>query len=244
MSFAKDFLSASFPVSHQDKMKAAAEQMRSEGVELFRARSNTTVFALKYDAGLIMAGDRRISDGWMGIVSDYDNKIDPLTKFSAMATAGYCNVGMFLIENMQSICITFNALYEKILSPEGQANFLRALLEIWWFFSVANWYWAVGLPVLGCYDVKKDKPRIFSFDADGYFFEAAFLAGAGCGFEKVEGLLKNSWSRGINKDDAIALAMRAMSHSRDGANSASTPRMPISATISAAEKSRVAVPPA
>ncbi len=43
---------------------------------------------------------------------------------------------------------------------------------------------------------------------------------------------------------APASAMRATSHSRDGANSAFVPSAPISATISAAEKSRVAVPPA
>jgi len=214
--FAKTFLDSRFKRLGAEKLgiKGFSEQLKNCDRERFnRIHSNTTVFALKFNNGVLIAGDRRMSGGYLDIVSDDDNKVKQLTEYSAMASAGFCNIISFLEINMATACLDFKKLYGQDLSPDGQANFLRNLLEPWWFMSVYTWYWAVGIPILATYDTDLEMPRIFVFDDSGFNYEPEFFGGTGCGFEAIGGLVTDHWRFEMNEDLALVIATKAMLHS-------------------------------
>lgn len=208
---ADQFFKSNFSVTGEEKMRVAAERLRGQPTQMPNGiRSNTTVFTIVYDGGVIIAGDRRTADGYLGIASDISTKVVQLSSFSALASAGYCNVISYLEDNMAAACRNFSEAYGRQLSPDGQAEYLKKLLESWWFFFVSTWYWTIGVPILATYDIKFNKPRIFTFDYDGYFYEPPFFAGTGCGFDSVKGLIINEWRKDIKEEQIIKLAVRAM----------------------------------
>ncbi len=214
--FAEKFIESRFKHLGAEELgiRGFSDQLKNCDREKFnRMHSNTTVFALKFKNGVLIAGDRRMSDGFLGIVSDDTLKVKELAKYSAMACAGFCNIISFLETNMTTACSTFKSLYGQDLSPDGQANFLRNLLEPWWFMSVYTWYWAVGIPILATYDMSLGMPRIFVFDDSGFNYEPEFFGGAGCGFEAIRGLVVDHWRLDMNEDFALMIAMKAMLHS-------------------------------
>ncbi|OGN04457.1 MAG: hypothetical protein A2831_02775 [Candidatus Yanofskybacteria bacterium RIFCSPHIGHO2_01_FULL_44_17] len=173
-------------------------------------RSNTTVFALTYGGGVLIAGDRRTSGGYFEIVSDSTVKVQQVSDYSAFAAAGFCNIISDLEDGLISMCRSFAELYGNELSPDGQANFLKSLLEPWWFMSVYTWYWAVGIPIIAAYDKVLEKPRIFVFDESGYYYEPEFFGGTGCGFDAIRGLVVDLWRPDMSEEMAVLIAMKAM----------------------------------
>lgn len=224
--FADKFIDSRFKPLGTEKLPAMVEQLKNYDREKFsRIHSNTTVFALKYDNGVLIAGDRRTSDGNLGIVSDDTQKIKQLTKHSAMAAAGFCNIISFLEDNMATVCSNFKTLYKQDLSPDGQANFLKNLLEPWWFMSVYSWYWVVGIPILAAYDLTLGLPRIFVFDDTGFNYESKLFDGTGCGYEAIKGLIMDHWRFDMGESHAIMIAMKAMLHSGVASHGVSDARL-------------------
>jgi|SRR3989344_1010542 len=173
-------------------------------------RSNTTVFALAYGGGVLIAGDRRTSGGYFDIVSDNTIKVHQISDYSAFAAAGSCNVISDLEDSLISMSASFENLYGSELSPDGQANFLKKLLEPWWFMSIYTYYWNIGIPIIAAYDREIEKPRIFVFDETGFYYEPEFFGGTGCGFDAIKGLVVDLWRPGMSEDMAILIALKAM----------------------------------
>jgi len=216
MELAREFFGSNFPIIGKERLDNIISGLKNLPDTLTQGtgiRSNTTVFAIKYENGVVVAGDRRMADGWYGIMSDSVVKVHQISNFSAIACAGYCNVISFLEENMTSICMAFQERYGRELSIDGQANYLKSLLEGWWFTFLAYRYWDIGVPVLAAFDQIPDRPRIFSFDADGFYFESEFTAGTGCGWNSVKNVIADRRCEVKTNDDAIELAVRAMIHS-------------------------------
>jgi len=105
---------------------------------------------------------------------------------------------------------SFENLYGSELSPDGQANFLKKLLEPWWFMSIYTYYWNIGIPIIAAYDREIEKPRIFVFDETGFYYEPEFFGGTGCGFDAIKGLVVDLWRPGMSEDMAILIALKAM----------------------------------
>lgn len=173
-------------------------------------RSNTTIFTFKYNEGAILAGDRRMSGGFFDISSDTETKLLVLTPFSAAAFCGFCSVIKYLRENMETACAQLFNLYGIRISPAGQAHYMERLLEDWFMWVVLTNYWAISRPILTAYDTEEERSRIFSFDEDGFSFEPKVVAGAGCGFECVHGLILDRWRPDLGRSAGIDLAIRAM----------------------------------
>lgn len=212
--FAKLFLDRKFPVLGNDMMRQVVSNLKGVNPGQVKGiKSNTTIFAIIYDKGVLIAGDRRTSDSYFGIASDASTKVVKLTKFSSMACAGYCSVISFLENNMLGTCSGWEAAFGKVLSPDGQAVYLKNLLLPWWFLFLQTWHWMPAIPVLVAYDVDFKKPRIFLFEEDGYFMEPQFFAGTGCGFDVIRALVIDGWRKEITEEETVRLAVKAMIHS-------------------------------
>ena len=216
-SRAREFVNSISPVIGRELMANFTNKLSQIG-ETARNKlpqSATTVFTFKYNGGVIIAGDRRMVGGWYSLESDREIKVKQLSPHIALACSGYCSVIRYIEDNMETISSTFIQRFEKELSPDGAANYLRYLLEEWFFALLWLGYWAIGAPILATYDIGPDKPRIFEFSEDGFFHEPQFVAGTGCGYSAVKHIIADECMRkgNMNENDAINLAMRAMFHS-------------------------------
>jgi len=219
MTFAEQFLKSRFSATSSKKalglLKGFGGQrlpkLTSDQIRV--AKSNTTVFAFCFDGGAIITGDRRMVEG-LDLWSDMVVKIMKLSKFSALAFAGSCHTIQHIEEDIEGICESFNRRYGKELSPEGQANLLRSLLEPWWYLFVFFDYCGLSVPILAAFDEFQNKPRLFRFDETGFYIEQTDppLVGTGCGFDAVRGLLIEKLQRRetINYETALDLSVRAM----------------------------------
>ena len=175
--------------------------------------SNTTILSLLCDDAVVTAADRRISGGFLGIVSDKTIKIHKLTNFSNVALSGVCSTIYEILKSMQNINSTWESHYGKELSPDGQVNYLSGVLQDWFFTSLMIGEWLIGVPVMAAYDVVYGRPRIFEFAYDGYFREVEDFAGEGCGWEAISGLMKDNWKQGMGLNEGIELAVRGIARS-------------------------------
>lgn len=210
-------------ISEEDITKAIATAKNFPGIisslqshpqgGLKKLESNTTVFAIKYKTGVLVAGDRRTSDGYYDIYSDETIKIDQVTDFSAVACCGSCGVTDQLVKSLQNLCSTWEAEYNKMLSPDSQRNYLSDFLKRYWSYFIWTGYFDIGLPVLAAYDMVQNRPRIFSFDATGFAIEEKKAVGDGCGYNCVKNLILYRWNKNLNEQAATSIACLAMLYS-------------------------------
>ena len=216
--FVDKFISSRFNFSRSEKSKIILDQFQASKENFERIiqksrKSSTTVFAIKYKDGVVIAGDRRTSDGYFGVASDTTVKVRQLSKFSAMASSGFCNVIEETDRQMKQELKSFLDLYGKEVSPDGQARYLSTILDQWWFLMLMGIPYGIGAPILAAYDVFFETPRIFWFDVDGYFMEVPFFGGTGCGFSVIQNLVIDRWKENMTRSQTVDLAIRAMIHS-------------------------------
>lgn len=175
------------------------------------APHGTTIVAVAYRGGVLLAGDRR---GTMGnlLASRDMEKVFITDTYSAAGFAG--TVGM-AIEMIRLFAVELEH-YEKIegvgLTFEGKANKLSKMVRD--NLPAALQDMAV-VPVLVGYDLSATDPekvgRIFSYDVVGGRSEERFgytAAGSGSLFAKSS--LKKTYSRGIDEGQALRITVESL----------------------------------
>jgi proteasome beta subunit len=66
------------------------------------------------------------------------------------------------------------------------------------------------VPLFAGYDPRRDRGRVFSFDAAGGKYEEADFQANGSGGVHARNWIKASWAEGLAPDDAISLAVRSL----------------------------------
>lgn len=215
MDFVEDFIQSHFP--HPKSIKnspTVAHLSHNEFSQRLAKRiedinSSTTIIAINYDKGVIIAADKRISSG-LDIVSDNSCKIIPLTDHSAVAFTGSVYTIRGMTRQIVGACSSFARFYEK-LSLDGQANFISSVVGYNWeeMQILGNWY-SVGIPLFVGYDTLENIPRIFDYSLSGIVSEKNSVAGNGCGWSTIKGLLEDKWHAKIKLNAAIKLAVTGL----------------------------------
>jgi proteasome beta subunit len=166
----------------------------------------TTVLALVFDHGVVVAGDRRATSG--NIISKRDmRKVFEADGWSAIAIAGAAGPAIELAK----VFATELEFYEKVnrtpLSLEGKANRLSAMVRDNLPMAMQG---LVVVPLFAGYDPKQHKARIYEFDAAGGRFEERRFATNGSGGRDARGSLKARYHDGLNLDDAVDTAIEAL----------------------------------
>jgi proteasome beta subunit len=166
----------------------------------------TTVVAIRYDAGVVMAGDRRATAGF-SIASRRIEKVFPADDHSGVAFAGAAGPGMDLVRLFQTQLEHYEKIEGERLSLEGKANQLAVLVRANLPAAMQGF---VVVPLFAGYDERRGIGRVFSYDAtDGKYEEADFQTN-GSGGVHAKNWIKSGWREGITADEAIALALRAL----------------------------------
>ena len=123
----------------------------------------TTIVALSFDGGIVMAGDRRATAGSM-IASRHIEKVFPADEYSAIGIAGTAGLALELVRLFQLELEHYEKIEGSLLSLDGKANRLATMVR--GSLGLAMQGLAV-VPLFGGYDLQREVGRIFSFDVTG-----------------------------------------------------------------------------
>jgi proteasome beta subunit len=171
----------------------------------------TTVVALRYADGVIMAGDRRSTAG--SVIAQRDiEKVFRSDDFSCVGISGVAGIGLELARLFQLELEHYEKIEGRPLSLEGKANrlasFVRGNLG-------AAMQGLVVVPLFAGYDEETGKGRIFSYDVAGGRYEERRFYGIGSGSVFARGSLKKLYTEGMPTRDAITVCLQALYDAAD-----------------------------
>ncbi len=166
----------------------------------------TTIVAVQFPGGVVMAGDRRATVGSM-IASRQMEKVFPADESSAIGIAGTAGLAIELVRLFQLELEHYEKIEGEPLSFDGKANRLGSMLR-------GNLPMAMqGLTVLPLFigfDYTKQQGRIFSYDVTGGRYEESAYHCVGSGSVFARGALKKLWRPDLTASEAVRISIEAL----------------------------------
>jgi proteasome beta subunit len=201
----------------------------------------TTVVAVRFAGGVIMAGDRRATMG--NIISHRSiEKVFPADRHSGVAIAGAAGPAMEMVKLFQLQLEHYEKVEGSALSLEGKANQLSQMVR--GHLPIAMQGMAV-VPLFAGFDTSRQAGRIFQYDVTGGRYEETNFATTGSGGMLASTVIKVGFSEDMSAGAAIDLAIDALFRAADDDSATGGPDLvrgiyPTIATITAAGFERVA----
>lgn len=174
-------------------------------------RHGTTVVALRYGEGVIMAGDRRATEGHI-IAHRAMEKVFPADRHSAVAIAGAAGPAVQMVRLFQTQLEHYEKVEGVALSLEGKANQLGQMVREHLPMAMQG---LVVVPLFAGYDLSRGQGRIYSYDVTGGHYEETDHAATGSGGRDARTTIKLGWRPGLGRDEGIELAVRALYEAAD-----------------------------
>ena len=194
----------------------------------------TTIVALRYGDGVVMAGDRRATAG-STIAHRNMEKVYPADRHSGVAIAGAAGPAMEMVKLFQLQLEHYEKVEGATLSLEGKANQLSGMLR-------ANMQMAfqglIVVPIFAGYDLRRRRGRIFTYDVTGGRYEESDFHADGSGGRDARTTIKLGWSEGMALEAAVELAIHSLYEAAEEDSATGGPDpvrgiYPVIATISA-----------
>jgi proteasome beta subunit len=200
----------------------------------------TTVVAIRYADGAIMAGDRRATSGHL-ISHRTIEKVFPADRHSGVAIAGAAGPAVEMVKLFQLQLEHYEKVEGTALSLEGKANQLAQMVRN--HLPAAMQGLAV-VPLFAGYDVRRGAGRLFQYDVTGGRYEEQNHAATGSGSLHAGTVVKLGWTEGLSRESAIDLAISALFQAADEDSATGGPDLvrgifPTVATITAGGFARV-----
>src|SRR3954447_8309749 len=176
-----------------------------------QAPHGTTILALAFDGGIVMAGDRRATMGSM-IASREIEKVFPADEYSAVGIAGTAGLAVELVRLFQLELEHYEKIEGSLLSLDGKANRLATMIR--GNLGLAMQGLAV-VPLFGGFALDRRVGRIFSYDVTGGRYEEHDHHAVGSGSVFARGSLKKLWRPGLDAEQAVAVAVEALFDAAD-----------------------------
>lgn len=166
----------------------------------------TTVIALTWADGVLMAGDRRATAGNI-IAHSRLRKVYAADEYSAIAISGTAGMAVELIRLFQTELEHYEKIEGTHLSLEGKANYLARMVRANLALAFQG---LVVIPLFCGYDPAGNVGRLFSFDVVGGRYDELNYATTGSGGMEAKSFLKSAWRSGLTQDEALTLAIEAL----------------------------------
>ncbi|MGH7488271.1 MAG: proteasome subunit beta [bacterium] len=171
----------------------------------------TTVLAIKYQQGVVIAGDRRATEGFQ-IAERRIEKVFKIDEYSAMAIAGAAGPCIEMAKLFQVELEHYEKLEGVQLSCEGKANKLGQMVK-------ANlpmvFQGLVVMPLYVGYDLKRGEGRIFKYDLAGGRYEESDYHAIGSGGKDARNAMREHFLKTLAEPDALKLALLALYNAAD-----------------------------
>ena len=174
-------------------------------------RHGTTIAALRYAEGVVMAGDRRATEG-VSIAHRGIEKVFPADHFSAVAIAGAAGPAIEMVRLFQTQLEHYEKVEGAVLSLEGKANQLSQMIR--GHLPLAMQGLAV-VPLFCGWDVARSVGRIFTYDVTGGRYEENEYSATGSGGRDARTTIKLGYRDGMTRDEAVELAVTALYQAAD-----------------------------
>ncbi|MFV2000160.1 MAG: proteasome subunit beta [Acidimicrobiia bacterium] len=166
----------------------------------------TTVLALTWRDGVLMAGDRRATAGNV-IAHRRIRKVYPADDHSAVAISGTAGMAVELIKLFQTELEHYEKIEGTRLSIEGKANYLARMVRGNLALAFQG---LVVIPLFCGFDESDDVGRLYSFDVVGGRYDELNYATTGSGGSEARSFLKATWAPGLTREQALAVAVEAL----------------------------------
>ncbi|MDQ1396543.1 MAG: proteasome beta subunit [Acidimicrobiaceae bacterium] len=201
----------------------------------------TTIVAIRYLDGVVMAGDRRATAG-SSIAQRAVEKVHPADRYSGIAIAGSAGFGLELIRMFQLQLEHYEKLEGQVLSLEGKANQLAQMVRQHLPLAMQGF---VVVPLFAGFDLRRRAGRIYTYDPTGGRYEETDFHADGSGGRDARTTVKLGWSEGMDRNSTIELAVQGLYEAADEDSATGGPDAvrgiyPTVATITAAGFERVA----
>ncbi len=192
----------------------------------------TTVVAIRYADGVVMAGDRRATSG--NLISHRTmEKVFPADRHSGVAIAGAAGPAMEMVKLFQLQLEHYEKVEGNALSLEGKANQLSQMVRN--HLPAAMLGFAV-VPLFAGYDVRRGGGRLFQYDVTGGRYEESDFAATGSGSLHAATVIKMGYRLSLDREGTIDLALNALFQAADEDSATGGPDLvrgiyPVMATI-------------
>ncbi|MFK8022481.1 MAG: proteasome subunit beta [Ilumatobacter sp.] len=181
----------------------------------------TTCVALRYDGGVVMAGDRRATSG--NIISHRTmEKVVQADRHSGVAIAGSAGPAMEMVKLFQLQLEHYEKVEGSALSLDGKANQLSAMVR---GNLPAAMQGMVVVPIFAGYDLLRSTGRLWDFDATGGRYEEKDYVATGSGSLHAGTVIKVGYRADLDRDGAIDLALRSLWEAADADSATGGPDM-------------------
>ena len=176
-----------------------------------QAPHGTTIVALTYAGGVLMAGDRRATMGNV-IASRHIEKVFPADQYSVLGIAGTAGIALDITRLFQVELEHYEKIEGTLLSLDGKANRLGAMVRS--NLPMAMQGLAV-VPLFAGFDRPAGLGRLFSYDVTGGRYEEQEHHTVGSGSMFARGALKKLWRPNLPERDAVSVAVEALYDAAD-----------------------------
>ncbi|WP_236239204.1 proteasome subunit beta [Streptomyces sp. CC228A] len=172
----------------------------------------TTIVAVTFPGGVVLAGDRRATMGNMIAQRDIE-KVFPADEYSAVGIAGTAGLAVEMVKLFQLELEHFEKVEGTQLSLEGKANRLSTMIRS--NLGMALQGLAV-IPLFAGWDLDRERGRIFSYDVTGgRSEEQQGYAATGSGSLFARGSMKKLYREDLTEQQAVTLVVQALYDAAD-----------------------------
>jgi proteasome beta subunit len=194
----------------------------------------TTVVAIRYRDGVVMAGDRRATSGNL-IAHRNMEKVFAADRHSGVAIAGAAGPAVEMVKLFQLQLEHYEKVEGVQLSLEGKANQLGQMVR---GHLPAAMQGFVVVPLFAGFDVRRGTGRLFEYDVTGGRYEESDFAATGSGSLHAGTVIKMGFSPDMDRDAAVELAINSLFQAADEDSATGGPDLvrgiyPVVATITA-----------
>jgi len=199
--------------SFSELLKATAPEMirTPETKGHIEVPEGTTVLALRFDDGVIVAGDRRATEGFQ-IAHRSIEKVFAADDMSAVAIAGAAGPAVEMVRLLQTELEHYEKVEGERLSLEGKANKLSQMIRANLPAAMQGF---VVVPLFAGYDDRRAIGRIFKYDVTGGRYEEDDYHATGSGGKDARSSLKKRYRSSLSRDEAVKIAIEALFDAAD-----------------------------
>lgn len=175
------------------------------------APHGTTIVAVTFADGVVIAGDRRATMG--NVIAQRDiEKVFAADDHTGVGIAGSAGIAVEMVRLYQVELEHYEKIEGAQLSMEGKANRLATLLRGNLGLAMQG---LAAVPLLAGYDLAKGRGRIFSYDVTGGRYEEHEYHAIGSGSYFARGSIKKLYSPDNARDTAVATVLQALYDAAD-----------------------------
>jgi proteasome beta subunit len=212
----------------------------ASGPAPFELRHGTTIVAVRYADGVIMAGDRRATAG-SSIAHRTMEKVHPADRHSGVAIAGAAGLALEMVKLFQLQLEHYEKVEGQALSLEGKANQLSQMVRSNLGMAMQGF---VVVPLFAGFDLRRGRGRIYTYDPTGGRYEETDYHADGSGGRDARTTVKLGFRDQMTREEGVELCVQALWQAADEDSATGGPDAirgiyPTVATITAAGFERV-----